>query len=196
MWWWLAACGSPPCRCGADECAEVCAAARPAEVAAPTPGAPPEAPARGSDFEEALLAPAREDVRAGVRPWDDTAIGVCVGKRECKEFLGADAGELSKGDHLVKAELRVPTVGEKGSWKVHFETECRVERPGAEPTVATYARDYDVWYVGPDKGFRLLPLRAIESPSKEGPQACTWTLTARHPDGDRSWTGSWRVPGR
>lgn len=196
MWLWLSACGSPPCRCGMDECAEVCAAAREPAAATPSPAAPTPAAPVGSSFEEGLLGPAREDVRAGVRPWDDAAVGVCVGKRECKEFLGADAGELGPGDHLVKAELRVPTVGEKGTWKVRFETECRVGRAGAEPTVATYAREYDVWYVGPDKGFRLLPLRAIESPSKDGPQDCTWTLTALHPQGDATWRGSWRVPGR
>lgn len=195
MWWWLAGCGAPPVQCGVDECAEVCAATAPRPTAPVTPDLPPAAPTAGAR-EESLIAGARADVRAGVRPWDDQSIGVCLGKRECKAFVGADAGELPPGDHLLKAELRVPTVGEKGTWKVRLDTECRVERAGAEPTVSTFARDYDVWFVGPDKAFRLLPLRAIESPSKEGRQTCTFTLTAPHPDGDRTWTGSWAVPGR
>jgi hypothetical protein len=199
MWSWLLACATPPTPCGTEECAEVCAAVRqPAAAPAPgspptTPSPPPSAPSR-SEFEDLLVAATLDDVRAGVRPWGDDALGVCVGKKECKEFLGTDAGQLAAGDHLVKAELRVPAVGEKGTWKVRFETECTSE--GAEPVVSRYAREYDVTYAGPDRGFRLMPLRMIESPSKDGAQSCRWTLTAPHPQGDASWSGSWSVPGR
>ncbi len=200
MWWWLAACGTPPSRCGVEECGEVCASLdRPAAV--PAPGAPtPTVPSPASDrsvFEQELVAATLQDVREGVRPWDERAVGICVGKKECKQFLGRDGGELPAGDFVVKAELRVPAAGEKGTWKVKFDSECRTERPGVEPTVSTYSREYDVAYAGPDRGFRLLPLRMIESPSKEGPQACTWTLTAPNPSGgEGAWKGTWRVPGR
>lgn len=186
MWLWLASCASPPPPCGAEACAEVCAAG----------AAGPDAADGRSALEEQLLADVVADIRAGVRPWADDAVGVCVGKKECKSFLGADAGALGPGDHLVKAELRVPAAGPKGTWKVRFETACTSSKAGAEPTVSTYQREYDVTYAGPDRGYRLMPLKMIESPSKEGPQACTWTLTALHPDGDRSWSGSWSVPGR
>jgi hypothetical protein len=199
VFWWLVACGEPQVRCGVDECSEVCASTmRPDAAKGPmdTPATPPAVDR--SVFEQELLAAALQDVRDGVRPWDERAIGVCAGKKECKEYLGTDAGELPPGDYVVRAELRVPASGEKGTWKVKFASECTLERPQGEPTISTYSREYDVTYAGPDRGFRLLPLRAFESPAKEGRQSCKWTLTAPHPSGsgERVWEGGWKVPGR
>ncbi len=200
---WLLACATePPERaCGPEECAAVCPDPLVAPAPAPAEGGPPPAEggapaARLSDFERGLLDPVLADIRAGVRPWDEQAIGVCAGKRECTTFLGADAGELPPGDHFLKAELRVPSAGEKGAWKVRVETICTSPRPEGEPEVHTFDRTYEVWYAGPDRGYRLMPLRTIESPSKGGPQKCTWSLTAPHPDGPKVYRGSWSTPGR
>lgn len=202
MLWWLLACGtSTTPECGPEECAAVCEPSL-TEVAPQT--APTEGKAGKQDhaggaqkmtpFEHQLLDEVLRDVRAGIRPWDEQGVGVCAGKKECSTFLGADAGELPKGDYMVKAELRVPKIGEKGTWKVDFHTECRIDHGSSEPEVRTYDRSYDVWYAGPDRGYRLMPLRTFESPSKGGAQNCTYTLTAKHPDGDQVYTGSWSTP--
>lgn len=205
MLWFLLACGGAPPECGPEACASVCAAPEPAPSVPAAPAAPVEPrPTEAADgqpsqkmspFEHQLLDELMTDVRAGIRPWDDQGIGVCAGKKECTTFLGANAGELPKGDYLVKAELRVPAIGEKGTWKVDFHTECSIEHPGSPPEIRTYDRGYDVWYAGPERGYRLIPLRTFESPSKGGAQRCTFQLTAHHPDGDRLYEGSWSTPG-
>lgn len=190
-WWWWAACGAPE-DCGPAECAAVCPPApdpTAQEPGGPSPTVAPEPAA--SAFEQAFVAPLFDEVRAGVRPWDEQAVGVCEGKKDCGTFLGTNPGQLPKGDYVVKAELRVPPIGDKGTWKVRFQTECRTPKAGGEPVVQTYDRTYDVWYVGPDRGLRLTPLRTIESPAKGGPQTCTFTLTALHPAGDRTTSGGW-----
>ncbi|MCB9689285.1 MAG: hypothetical protein H6735_29880 [Alphaproteobacteria bacterium] len=197
----LMACGTPTtAECGPEECAAVCDQNT---APAPAPAAPTEGKAgkqgkaggqKMTTFEHQLLDEVLEDVRAGVRPWDDQAVGVCAGKKECTSYLGMDAGVLAKGDYMVKAELRVPQIGEKGTWKVDFHSECSIDHGAAAPEVRTYDRTYDVWYGGPERGYRLMPLRTFESPSKGGAQTCKYTITAKHPDGDKVYAGSWSTP--
>lgn len=197
----LAACG-PACgpeECAAEQAACVAAAAECAALAAkevpdPRPAAPPSSDL--TPFEHGLVDPVLAEIRSGVRPWDGQSVGVCRGKRECDAFLGADPGELPPGSYLVKAELRVPPAGEKGTWTARFESECTTERPGKEPEVRTYDRTYDVQYVGPERGARLSPLRTIESPSPGGPTRCTWKLVGKGGDTENVMSGSWSTPGR
>ncbi len=190
----LASCGgeAAPTK---ESCAAICADGSGAE-----PGTPVEAPPAGaslSGFEDELFKPLLADVRSGVRPFTDQGIGICKGERACDEWVGTDVGELPPGKYIVKAELRVPDVGEPGTWKVTFDTECTTTKTtsnGESSSTSNSSRGYDVRYAGADRGYRLMPLRTIESPSKGGKRACTWKITAPHPDGDKVYTGSWSTP--
>ncbi len=176
--------------CGPAQCADLCARR-------PEPD-PAEAEALRTDFEHQLLDPVLGDVRLGVRAYTDESIGICTGKGDCEHFLGVDPEPLPEGDYMVRAELRVPAVGEKGTWRVEFDTTCtytRTTATGQETSSKDYSRGFDVIYTGEDRGFRLQPLRQIKSPTKTGSEeACDWTLTAPHPDGAKTWSGSWVVP--
>jgi hypothetical protein len=192
VWWaWLSGCDKLKGATGAaeptpEQCAPICAASAP-----PAPPPDPNAPAPPTDFEKQILDSVLVDIRKGVQPWDDTAIGICKGRKDCDKFLGVAPGALGRGAHFVKAELRVPP-GPPGTWKVKFETNCKT--PTGEER--SFEREYDVQYNGPDTPFRLWPLRPIESPSPEGAEACTWTLTTHDPTGDRQYTGNWSVTGK
>ncbi len=195
---WLVGCGGGTAECGPAECADICARG---EAPAPSPATAPPAPAPAaaamSDFEHQLIDPLVEDVRGGVRPWSDQSVGICKGKKTCDEFLGREPGELPKGDYIVMAELRVPNVGPKGTWTVTFETDCTSirETPNGESRdTRNYNRTYEVTYAGDERGFRLMPLRMIESPSGSSRTECTWRLKAPHPDGDKVVEGSWSTP--
>ena len=193
---WLAGCVGGTAECGPAECADICAKEQ-APAPSPTPGPAPAAAPAMSDFEHKLLDPKLEDLRAGVRPWSDEGIGICRGKKSCDEYLGMEPGELPKVDYLVMAELRVPDIGEKGTWSVTFETDCtsiRTTPNGESRDTRNYNRTYEVFYAGEDRGYRLMPLRTIESPSGSARTECTWTLTAPHPDGDQVYEGSWSTP--
>ena len=192
MWVLLMACAGGPPECGPAECEPVCAAVA---KGPPAPGAPVPVPEL-TPFEHELLDPVLADIRAGVRPWDEKSVGICSGKKDCDEFLGPSPGELPPGNYIVKAELMVPAAGPKGTWKARFETECVTEKAGGEPVKSTYDRTYEVQYVGPERGSRLSPLRQIASPSEDGPQSCTWKLTAPHADQVNTFEGSWSTPGK
>ncbi|HHO54444.1 MAG TPA: hypothetical protein ENK18_27130 [Deltaproteobacteria bacterium] len=174
----LAACGPKTVECGPAACAEICATAQDPGLAGATA------------FEASLLEPLLDDVRAGIQPWSEEGIGLCRGSRTCEAYLGADAGELAPGAYVIRAELRVPDVGERGTWSVIFATECT--SGGGEPE--RYTRTYEVIAPGGDRPYRLGALRRITSPSDAGPTSCTWSLTAPHPDGDKRYQGSWSTP--
>lgn len=187
----LVACGGEPAECGAAECADICAATPDPEPAA---DAGPEL----TSFEQDLLDPVIKDVRQGVRPFNDEGIGICKGTQQCDEFLGLEAKELPPGKYMVRAELEVPDVGEKGTWKVDFSTNCVTIKDtanGENRSNNEYNRSYDVVHNRADRGYRLQPLRTIESPSKYGKRECSWKLVAPHPDGDKVYEGFWSVPG-
>ena len=136
-------------------------------------------------------------MRKGVAAYDEQGVGICKGERTCDEFLGVKVGELPKGKYIVKAELQVPNVGDPGTWKVQFDTECTTTKKtanGETSSTSNYSRSYDVRYAGKDRGYRLMPLRTIESPSKGGARTCNWKLVAPHPDGDKVFEGQWSTP--
>ena len=136
-------------------------------------------------------------MRAGVRPFGDDAIGICRGRKECEEFLGSQGQDLPAGEYMVRAELRVPDVGELGTWVVSFESKCTTFHQRAdgseEEKVRDYAREYKVRYTGEQRGYRLQPLRTIDSPSKTGRQECTYVLKVPTADGEQVYEGAWSV---
>lgn len=194
----LAGCAEPA-TCGPAECADVCAqaAAAPEPVAAPTPA--PEAPALPAGltaFEQELVGPLLEELRAGVRPRGDEGLGVCRGtSKDCAAFLGRSPGELPAGEYSLQARLTVPDIGPKGTWQVALRTACTTTGSDGEAREGKpYERTFDVIHAGPDRGYTLAPLYKITSPGAHGAQSCTYTLTAPHPDGDQVYEGSWSVP--
>ncbi|MBW1876756.1 MAG: hypothetical protein JRI25_00390 [Deltaproteobacteria bacterium] len=187
--------------CGEADCAAFCAQAAAAPAAAtteqPAAAAQPAGTAKLSVFEADIVAPILEDVRGGVRAFDGEGIGICRGKRTCDEYLGNDVGELPPGDYVVKAELRVPNTGEGHAWSIDFATECETVRTterGESRSSSQNSRNYEVRYAGEQRGYRLLPLQTITSPSNGGARNCKYTITAAHPDGDKVYTGSWATP--
>lgn len=202
MWILLAmwGCGGPA-ECGTAECADICAAsaAKTDPAPAPTPGPASSGGALAlTAFESSLVGPRLDDLRAGVRPRTPEGIGICKGQeRDCTEFLGTSADLLPEGKYMLRADLAVPDIGEKGTWKVKFDLECTTTKQtanGSTSSTSTQNREYEVVYTGPDRGYNLAPLWKIDSPNKFGEQDCKYKITGPHPDGDKVYTGSWRVP--
>ena len=73
-------------------------------------------------WEEELLGPVLDELRAGIVLHGDEPFGVCRGASGCDEFLGQDVGDLPEGDFLLRAELKAPAVGE--GWTVDFRVDC------------------------------------------------------------------------
>lgn len=175
--------------CGEAECAAVCA----------DPGTSGGATGPGlSQFEKGIVDPILADIRGGVRPWSDQGIGICKGKRECDEFLGASVqGDLPAGEYLLMADLRVPRTGDAHTWTIDVTTDCetiKVTDKGETRSTSSNTRSYDVRYAGEDRGYRLMPLRTITSPSEGGARSCTYTIKAPHPDGPKEYKGAWSTP--
>lgn len=196
--WWtglgvLAACGGDARECTAEECAAI----------APAAAAPAGAPPAGlTEFEAAAIQPLLDDLRKGVRPWSEEAIGVCRGVRTCEAYLGAEVGELPPGDYLVRAEIGVPQLGQPGLWTAAWRSDCEVRTTTAKGEARTRKvaaeKSFELRYAGPNQGFKLEPLQRIESPG-DGAQTCTWSLTlgstAAAPQAEpQVFTGSWSVP--
>ena len=176
-----------PATCGEAECADICASGTPDAGSGP----------HMSEFEKGIVDPILVDIREGVRPWDPQGIGVCKGKRECDEFLGTDVGSLPAGEYLLKADLRVPRTGDAHTWTVEVTTDCetvKTTESGETKSTSSNTRSYDVRYAGEDRGYRLMPLRTITSPSDGGARNCKYTIKAPHPDGEKTYTGSWSTP--
>jgi hypothetical protein len=206
MRWWMlaafasAACGSglvgegPPIKIQPRDCERFCGvkgATASGEVTFLDPNASPGKSVQTA-IEQRVVDWTLSEVRRGVRPWSDEAIGVCRGKKTCDKFLGPDAGKLGRGTYFVRAQLKVPP-GPKGTWKIDFRTECT--NPAGE--TKTFERDFDVLYAGPDAPFELTNLRVIESPSEDGAQDCKYTLTTRDAGGAKTkYTGRWEVTGK
>lgn len=153
-----------------------------------------------SAFEESIVGPMLKDIRAGIRPFNESGIGICKGSgKECVEFIGREVGELPEGEYMVRAELAVPNAGPKETWKVRFETECKtikVSKDGASKSESTNSRnkEYTVAHRQGETGYRLSPLFKIKSPHPSARQECSWKLTGLHPDGDQVYSGSWVAP--
>ena len=176
------------CTSDTPDCPD-CPACPEAEVAAPAADGGALA-----DWEQALLQPTIDDLRAGVRPWDEQGLGVCMGDRECDAFVGLDAGDLAEGDHLIKAELAVPQLGE--GWQVKFEVACEVTLPNGSTKPVDHEKVYDVTWTGPKRGYRLMPLWRIQSPHPQGSRDCEYRLTPLRPDGSagEAITGHYKTP--
>lgn len=179
--------GTVAATCGEAECAAVCA-----------DGDAGSAGPELTEFEKKIVDPILADVREGVRPWSETGIGICKGKRECEEFLGASVADpLPAGDYLLMADLRVPRTGDAHTWTIEVTTDCetvKVTENGETKSSSSNSRSYDVRYAGEERGYRLMPLRTITSPSDGGSRHCTYTIKAPHPDGEKVYTGSWSTP--
>jgi len=165
----------------------------PADVAV-APLSPPAAPPDErvlSEAEYALLKDDLEDLRAGVRPFDASALGICVADgKGCGRFIGADAPDLPPGEYLLSAELRAPRLGPSDGWPVAVSTDCTFEGPSGARTTSD-SKSYTVRYAGEERGYRLR-LRPIRSPNPGGAASCTYTVSAQ--GGDAAWSGSWSVP--
>ncbi|MBN2799419.1 MAG: hypothetical protein JXX28_09755 [Deltaproteobacteria bacterium] len=194
----LSGCGSAPGACGEAECASICAGKDAAPAGTAATAAKAGAATTLTPFEKSLVQPMLDDIREGVRPWEEGGVGICEGQgKTCDRFLGMEAGELPEGKYMVRADVRVPKVGEVGTWKLKLDTECVTTKKtanGETTSTSNNSREYDVRYAGEDRGYRLSPLYTIDSPSKGGARACTWKLTAPHPDGDKVFQGSWSTP--
>ena len=78
-----------------------------------------------SSAEEALLKSSIEDLREGIRPFDEKSVGICVGTgRECVEYKGKDAQNLPEGDYILFARLTAPKITPEEKWKVEFSKDC------------------------------------------------------------------------
>ena len=195
----LVGCTGAPAQVDEAACASICDARDTTATTTPEAGA---SNIKLSAFEEQLFATPVEDVRAGVRPFDDSSLGICPkgeNTRRCDKMLGTDVGELAEGEYILYGSFRVPRIGDRGTWKVKLKVECEVTRTLPDGTTRTdtrnpYEREYEVVFAGEEHGYKLSPMRRITSPGKNGAEACTYTITAPHPDGDKVYTGSWSVP--
>jgi len=203
MWMiaWLVGCGGAPAECGPKECADICAeqaAPAPAPVAVAPSTPQPASGGSMSAYESEVLGPLIEDIRGGVRPFGEDGIGICKANgKECVEYLGTSASDLPEGAYMLRANLAVPDVGEKGTWKVKFDLECTTTKKtpnGSSTSTSTQNKEYTVVYAGKERGYGLSPLWTIKSPGRYGAQDCKYKITGPHPDGDKVYQGSWTVP--
>ena len=195
MWWMalvLVGCDSESApECGEAECAAVC----------DSPAEEPPPSNEMSEFEASVIGPAVEDIRAGIRAWNEQSVGVCARtsnkSKECAEFLGLEAGTLPEGSYMLQALLRVPDAGPQGTWSVTINVDCTTTRV-ADNNTSTYTNNYNksytVKYINEERGYRLAPLYSIESPNTAGKKDCTYTLSYAHPDSPSTVTGSWSIP--
>ncbi len=163
-------------------------------------GAPAAAGPSGdlTSFEEGQIGPILEDLRGGVRPYNEQGIGICRGAKTCDEYLGMEVEDLAEGEYILMAELKVPELG--SDWTITLNIECErvVTTANSENrSTKTSSKTYKVKYVryAEPRGYRLMPLRTIESPS-HGQRTCEYKLMAPHPDGDKVYSGSWSTPPR
>ena len=151
-----------------------------------------------SQAEQELLANHIEDLRAGIRAFDEKSIGICVQgakKRECAEFLGKDVSNLPEGNYMMYANLLAPKITPEGKWKVEFQKDCtRIKKTknGESKTTNNYSKSYTINY-GP-KGYHLAPLMTFSSPGQYGSEECQWKLIFHNVNGTEEITGSWSVP--
>lgn len=194
-WAALAACGKgtvgdipDQIQCGAEQCKDACADL----AGGGTGGSSGVRYKAKTELEQKAVDWVLQEVRRGVRPWSDEAIGICRGRKSCDKFLGPDAGKLSRGTYFVRAQLKVPP-SPKGLWEVHFRTDCTT----ASGETKTFERDYPVSYAGLEGPTELTSLRTIESPSEDGAQECKYTLTTTDASGAKTkYTGRWEVAGK
>ena len=156
-------------------------------------------------YEAEVLKDLIADVRAGVRPYNDTGLGICpkhsdpAKKRECEETPVRSPGELGPGEYILYSEWAVPDVGGKGKFQLNAVIECVTTHTGKDGSTQTSTRNYqkeaEPVYAGRERGWRFSPLYQITSPNPSGPMECTYNITSPHGNGDKVYDGSWTVPG-
>lgn len=193
----LVACGgAPPGRapdptCDAEACAPACA---PHDAPMP-PGLTPDALVL-SEREWAIFGEEIRDYRLGIQPWDDHGVGVCGGA-QCETFLGLTPGLLPPGNWRVRANLRVPTLGQH-TWRVFFRETCEMVLGAGTPTPSTTTEDhvqqFEVSWQSETRGALLDALTLIPSPDPKAHRLCGWDITATGPGGAmRRWEGAYEV---
>lgn len=173
MWWFMACAQTAPPVADCPPC-EACGECNP--VLEP--------------WEQDLLGPQIAEIREGVRPFDDDAFGVCAGVTECETFLGRSPEELPAGDHMIRGELAVPSVGE--GWSARFRVDCAVVTKAGRETTVDHENTYTLVHTGPKRGYLLQPLWRIQSPHPQGSRDCTYTLFSVRPDGTETEAASGR----
>ena len=139
-------------------------------------------------WEVDLLQPPLKEIRQGVQPFGEDSLGVCAGVTECDTFLGLSPGDLPSGDHMIRGELAVPSVGE--GWAARFHLECQVVTTTGRETTVDHENTYPLVHTGPKRGYMLQPLWRIQSPHPQGSRDCTYTLFSIRPDGTETETAS------
>ncbi len=145
-------------------------------------------------WEAEILAPALDELRAGVTTWGDQPFGVCEGKRECDNYVGAEPGLLPVGSFFIRSEVKVPSVGE--GWQATFAVDCVTHDKRGNESPQSHEKTYSIKYTGKERAYRLQPLWKIQSPHPGGSRVCDFTLTPIRPDGEAGepWKGHYETP--
>ena len=162
----------------------------------------PECP-KGSDdslsaAEKELLADSLSQIRTGIKPFDDSSVGVCKGSgKNCEEFLGTTVSDLPEGEYMLQARLLAPKIKPEGGWKVEFHRDCKTTKKtknGESVTNNNYSKEYKISHN--KKGYHLAPLATIKSPNKYGKKECDWKLILHNTNGTEEIKGSWSIPAK
>ena len=162
----------------------------------------PECPKSSSESltaaEKELLEDSLSQIRTGIKPFDDSSVGICKGSgKNCEEFLGTSAQDLPEGKYMLQARLLTPKIKPAGGWKVEFHRDCKTTKKtknGESTTNQNYSKEYKI--SRNDKGYLLAPLATIVSPNKYGQKECDWKLIFHNTNGTEEIKGSWSVPGK
>ena len=162
----------------------------------------PECPKGGDDTlseaEKELLKDSLSQIRAGIKPFDDKSVGICKGSgKNCEEFLGTTAENLSEGEYMLQARLLAPKIKPEGGWKVEFHRDCTTTKKtknGESTNNNNYSKEYKI--SRNDKGYLLAPLATIRSPNKYGKKECKWKLIFHNTNGTKEIKGSWSIPAK
>ena len=151
-----------------------------------------------SDAEKELLADSLSQIRTGIKPFDDSSVGICKGSgKNCEEFLGTTAELLPEGEYMLQARLLAPKLKPEGGWKVEFHRDCTTTKKtknGESTSNNNYSKEYKI--SRNDKGYLLAPLATIRSPNKYGQKTCEWKMIFHNTNGTEEIKGSWSIPAK
>ena len=160
--------------------------------------------------EQILLKDHIEDIRKGIRPFDDLpdqSLGICkagpkhqkFGYITCEEFIGKDARDLPEGNYILYSHFSVPEIEPNNQgWQIEFKRECKTTKTsknGQSVTTDTYSKSYNLKNYG-GKGNHVSPLSTITSPGEYGAKECDWTITLFNTNEKKEISGFWSVPGK
>ena len=184
-------------------------AATPAPVVPPPPAATPTTPPRPTG--PLVLSPAEmdafgdslQDLRAGVRPFDDKSVGICrcngpCGKA-CDEYIGLVADKPPAGDYQVRAALHTPRLMPDSMLQIGFEHECTVTiegKNGSRTSTDTYNRTFQIGKSNRKHGYRLTRTKTFKSPRTKGRRHCTWRYRLPGVGGEKTIEGSYTLEPR